>query len=243
MWRKFVVVAALTLCTVAQAADLIGFTEEFAPFNYTENGKNLGLANQIIDQIVARSGLSMTRKSYPWLRAVEGNQATPNSLLFTTVRTPDRENKYLWVGPYDLCEIWLIKLKNRKDVQASTLAEAKRYRVGAPRGSAGHSILLSKGFPEDKLDISLDEERNIRKLYAGRFDYSVGMIIPHYANAKHLGLPVLELEAILRLEKGLGCYFAFNPKVDPKLFQRFADAFSELEKSGELKKIRDAYLN
>jgi polar amino acid transport system substrate-binding protein len=103
--------------------------------------------------------------------------------------------------------------------------------------------LLSKGFAEDKLDLSLDEERNIRKLYAARFDYSVGMIIPHYANAKNLNLPVSELEATMRLEKGLGCYFAFNPKVDPQLFQRFSDAFTELEKSGELKKMRDAYLN
>lgn len=243
MWRKLGLATAFALFSVANAADLIGFTEEFAPFNYTQNGKDQGLANQIIDKIIARSGLTITRKTYPWLRAVEGNQATANSLLFTTVRTPDRETKYLWVGPYDLCEVWLIKLKKRKDVRATTLDEAKQYRVGAPRGSAGHSILLSKGFPEDKLDLSLDEERNIRKLYAERFDYSVGMIIPHSANAKKLGLAVTELEASLKLEKGLGCYFAFNPKVEPKLFQRFTDAFAELEKSGELKKIRDAYLN
>nr|WP_314900381.1 transporter substrate-binding domain-containing protein [uncultured Deefgea sp.] len=243
MRYKMLLVACAAVVNCAQAADLVGFTEEFAPFNYTENGQNKGLANEIIDRITAKTGLRVERKVFPWLRAIEGSQALDNSLLFTTVRTPERESKFLWVGPFDDCEIWLIKLKSRKDVVASNLEQAKQYRVGAPRGSAGNSLLLSKGFKEDKLDLSLDEERNIRKLYAGRFDYSVGMIVPHYAVAKKLKLPVADLEPVIRLEKGLGCYFAFNPKVEPKLFQRFSDAFSDLEKSGELEKIRDAFLN
>lgn len=227
----------------AQATDLTGFTEEFSPFNYTENGQHKGLANEIIDRISSKTGLRVARKVYPWLRAVEANQAVDNSLLFTTVRTPERETKFLWVGPYDECEIWLIKLKSRKDVVASNIEQAKQYQVGAPRGSAGNSLLLSKGFKENKLDLSLDEERNIRKLYAGRFDFSVGLIVPHYASAKKLKLPVEDLDPVIRLEKGLGCYFAFNPKVDPALFRRFSDAFNELDKSGELEKIRNAFLN
>lgn len=226
----------------ANAADLVGFTEEFAPFNYTENGQNKGLANEILDRMTAKTGLTVERKVYPWLRAVEGVQGLENSLLFTTVRTPERENKFLWVGPFDDCEIWLIKLNSRKDVSAANIEQAKSYRVGAPRGSAGHGLLLSKGFQEGQLDLSLDEARNIRKLYAGRFDYSVGLIVPHYASAKKLSLPVEQLEPVLRLEKGLGCYFAFNPKVDPKLFQRFSDAFSAMKKSGELEKIRNSFL-
>lgn len=241
MWHKLVMLFFVT--SMAHASDLVGITEEFAPFNFTENGQHKGLANEIIDRISSKTGLKIERKVYPWLRAVEANQALENSLLYTTVRTPERESKFLWVGPFDDCEIWLIKLKSRKDVMASNIEQAKQYRVGAPRGSAGNGLLLSKGFKEDKLDLSLDEDRNTRKLFAGRFDYSVGMIVSHYASAKKLKLPVDDLEPVIRLEKGLGCYFAFNTKVDPKLFRRFADAFTELEKSGELEKIRNAFLN
>ena len=72
MWHKLIML--FFVASTAQASDLVGFTEEFAPFNYTENGQHKGLANEIIDRISNKTGLKIERKVYPWLRAVEGNQ-------------------------------------------------------------------------------------------------------------------------------------------------------------------------
>ncbi len=223
------------------AADLTGFTEEFVPFNFMQSGEHKGLANDILTRIAANSGLQIARRSLPWLRAMEANDVMSNSVLYTTVRTADRESKYLWVGPYDECDVWLIKLKSRRDLHISTKEEAKKYRVGAPYGAAGGSILLRAGFPSTHLDLSSNEEQNVRKLYAERFEFSVGMLISHYAMARKNNLDPSQLEPAFILEKGLGCYFAFNRKVDPKVFQRFSAAFTELSRSGELKKLRTPY--
>ena len=243
MWQRRLGVIFLFLGLSVDAADLHGYTEEFEPFNFTQDGQAVGLANEILNRVISRAKLDIERSSLPWLRAVQMNESENNSFLYSTVRTPDRELKYLWVGPFDQCEVWLIKLKKRQDIALKSFEDSKKYLVGGPRGSAGQAMMLGKGFPSERLDISLDEERNVRKLYAGRFDLSVGMLIPHHYSAKKIGLDEQQLAPAFLLEKGLGCYFAFNRGVDPILFQRFQAAYAELERSGEIKKIRERYLH
>ncbi|QLG87111.1 transporter substrate-binding domain-containing protein [Chitinibacter bivalviorum] len=223
---------------------LNAYTEEFAPYNYTEGKNYKGMANQILDRIIEQSGLVIKRESQPWLRAVQNAQNDPNSILFTTVRTPQRENQYLWVGPYDDCDIVFIKLKNRGDIKINSLKEAEKYMAGAARGAAGAQVLQSLGYNMNRLDTTSPEEfRSVKMLYANRFDLSAGMLMPHIYAAKQLNFDPSQLEAAFTIIKGGGCYFAFNPKVNQPAFQRFKDAFQTLKQSGELDKIRHQYLN
>ncbi|WP_373974958.1 ABC transporter substrate-binding protein [Chitinibacter sp. SCUT-21] len=229
--------------SLISAETLKAYTEEFAPFNYTQQGQYLGLANQILDRISQSSGLQFERESLPWLRASNENQAHPNSLLYTTVRTPQREKQYLWVGPYDDCDVVFIKLKNRSDIQINSLKDAEKYTAGAARGAAASQILASMGYNMARLDTrSPEEARTVRMLYAKRFDLSAGMLIPHVYSAKQQRYDASQLTAAYTITKTGGCFFAFNPQVNPNLYQRFNTAFEQLRSSGELDKIRRQYL-
>ncbi|MBE9609801.1 substrate-binding periplasmic protein [Chitinilyticum piscinae] len=231
--------APLVLCSaLAAAADLQGYTEEFPPFNYLDKGAPAGLANDILDRVMARSGLSIERSSLPWPRAVQMTASSPNSLLYTTVRTPAREAQYRWVGPYDDCDVVLIKLRSRKDLQIGKLEDARNYLVGAVRGAAASQLLQEKQFPARNLTLVSDEEAVLRMLFAGRTDLNAGMFLPHGHLARQLGLPAQEMEVAHILQKGGGCYFAFNSKVDPALFARFEKAFEALRSSGELQQLQ-----
>ncbi|QLI80459.1 transporter substrate-binding domain-containing protein [Chitinibacter fontanus] len=235
---------AMSLGTIpAWANNLAAYTEEFAPYNYTEGQNFKGLANQIIDRIVEQTGLSIKRESLPWLRAIQANQGNPDSLIYTIVRTPQRETQYLWVGPYDDCDIVFLKLKNRTDIQLNSIKDAERYYSGAARGAAAAQILQGMGYNMSRLDISSPEEiRTVKMLYAKRFDLSAGMLIPHVYSARQLKLDASQLTPAFTIVKGGGCYFGFNPKVNPETFNRFKEAFQHLKTTGELDKIRKQYL-
>lgn len=239
--RRWLAACALLLPFSLAASNLQAFTEEFPPFNYMARGQHRGLANDILDAVIARSGLQIERQSYPWTRSVYMTGETPDSLLYTTVRTPEREHLYRWVGPFDDCDVQLIRLRHRKDVHVASFADARHYRIGAARNSAGTQLLQAKGFPLQQIDTSASEEKSVRMLYAERFELSVGMLIAHRFEAKRQGLDPDAMEVLYTLQKGSGCYFAFNPKVNAQSFTRFEKAFEELKQSGELKRIRERY--
>ncbi|WP_157670377.1 ABC transporter substrate-binding protein [Chitinibacter sp. GC72] len=242
--RAIVTLIVLGLCALPlQAADLDAYTEEFAPYNYTEKRQFKGMANQILDRIMALSQLNIRRESVPWLRAVQQNQNNPASLIYTIVRTPQRENQYLWVGPYDDCDVVFMKLKSRSDIQLGSIKEAEKYYSGAARGAAAAQILQGMGYDMSRVDTSSPEEiRTVKMLYAKRFDLSAGMLLPHIYSARKLKLDASQLTAVQTIAKGGGCYFGFNPKVNPDTFNRFKDTFQQLKNSGELEKIRSQYL-
>ncbi|WP_051279773.1 substrate-binding periplasmic protein [Chitinilyticum aquatile] len=239
--RRWLVACALLLPFPLAASNLQAFTEEFPPFNYMLRGQHRGLANEILDAVIARSGLQIERQSYPWTRSVYMTGETPDSLLYTIVRTPEREKLYRWVGPFDDCDVQLIRLRHRKDVHVASLDDARHYRIGAARNSAGTQILQAKGFPVQQIDTSASEEKSVRMLYAERFELSVGLLIAHRFEAKRQGLDPDAMEVLYTLQKGSGCYFAFNTRVNEQFFTRFEKAFEELKHSGELQRIRERY--
>ncbi len=227
----------------AQASTLKAYTEEFAPFNYTRNGQHLGLANQILERVAQESGIRIERFSLPWLRAVQANQQEPDSIIYTMVRTPARDKQYVWVGPYDDCDLVMMRLKPRTDIVIQNLKDAERYVLGAPRGAAGIQTLQNAGFNMKRVDTtSAEENRTVKMLFAQRFDLSVGLLIPHIFSARELGLDASQIVPAFTLAKGYGCYFAFNPMANPNLVSQFRAAYQRLQERGEIERIRQQYL-
>jgi polar amino acid transport system substrate-binding protein len=242
MMKRLLGLILVLILPATQAQTLHGYTEEFPPFNYTEQQQARGLSNEILNRISAKTGITVSRSSLPWLRAVQQSQADKNSVLYTVVRTPQREQQYLWVGPYDDCDVVFVKLK-ANPISINSLKDAERYSVGAARGAAAAQILQSKGFNPQLFDLSSPEEsRSVRMLFAGRFDLSAGMLISHIYGARRLQLDPSKLETAFTIQPGYGCYFAFNPKVDQQIFKQFKAAFDTMKHNGELEKIRSHYI-
>lgn len=225
-----------------QAADLRAYTENFPPFNNLQEQQESGISVELLRLIAGRAGLDIQLSFLPWQRAVNDNAADPNSILFTTVRTPQRENSYLWVGPIDACNLELVRLKKRKDIRIDSLSDAYRYNIGIPVAGADSEVLTRLGFPDSRIKRTPPSASVVRMLYAERFDLASGIKLSFAYQARMHGLPPGELVSAYTLQKGGGCYFAFNPAVDPELFRRFDTAFRELEKEGALRALHGKYL-
>jgi polar amino acid transport system substrate-binding protein len=240
--RWAVSVACLLGATVASAAELLGFSEDLPPFAYLENGEHRGMANELIDRIAQRTGMSIKRQNMPWSRSVREAQAEQNSVLYVTVRTPEREPQYLWVGPIDACDIVLVKLRRRTELKFELQREGGQLQIGAGRGSPAVQVLRDAGVAEADIYQTPRSEISMRMLYAGRLDMLAGLQLPTAFQAQRNGLDPAELQAVHVLKPGYGCYFAFNPKVDPQLLAQFRKGFDDIQASGELQRLREVYL-
>jgi polar amino acid transport system substrate-binding protein len=233
----------LLLASPARAEDLRAYTERFPPFNYQQEDQQAsGISYELLMLIASKARLRIKTEFLPWPRAVSKNSADANSILFTTVHTAPRENSYLWVGPVDPCDIALIRLKSRNDIQLATLADAHQYKVGVPAYGADIETLQRFGFPAERLEKVPSSGNMVKMLYAGRFELISGILLSHAYDAKTAGHNPAELAVAYTLQPGLGCYFAFNPKVHPDFYQRFLHASQSLVQDGTLSRLQAKYL-
>ena len=75
-------------------------TEDYPPFNMQgEGGKIVGLSTEVVEELFKRAGVEYKLTLMPWKRAYEDTLGTPNTALYSTTRTPEREALFKWVGP------------------------------------------------------------------------------------------------------------------------------------------------
>src|ERR1041385_8131252 len=96
----FVAVCALAGVSTSGAA-LTLTTEEYPPFNMTDpqTGRPTGVAVDKVVEMIHRANEPFTITSYPWARAYQMALKGDDTCVFSTSRTPERENLFTWIGP------------------------------------------------------------------------------------------------------------------------------------------------
>lgn len=237
--------AALGACWAlsAVAVDIHAYTEDVPPLNYVDKGKISGYSTEVLRLAAQEAGLSLSIEAQPWLRAYAAVQKSPNALLFTVVRTPEREAQFQWVGPIGPRRVYLYRLATRRDIRLRANDDLRRYRVGALAGSAAFNQLAAQGLMRDgQLDAGQDDAANLRKLLLDRID-----LVAMLDWAMHWQLQALKLPqstvAPARLLDGTGQYwFAFNAATPPERVQRLQKALNRITADGRLQQIRRRYL-
>lgn len=143
----------LTRCrndVVPAGADPMKFTyltEDYPPFNYSENGLANGVSVDILENLFKTGGLSIDRsviQVQPWAPSYEKVLKTTNTMLFSMVRTPERESLFKWVGPIAPHTEIVISLKT-SDVQIKDLADLNDYFTGVVDGYSSLNTLMNGG--------------------------------------------------------------------------------------------------
>lgn len=156
------------MATPASAMDTIHLvTEEYAPFNYSENGVLKGLTVDLVDAVMKDTGYDYDMDIMPWARAIALAENKENYCVFATVHTDERHPRFKWVEPLVTSHNYLTKKKGA-DVHAETLQEATKYLVGTQLGDYTVDILKNKGF--DRLDVTSEIDLTLNKLLKGRID-------------------------------------------------------------------------
>lgn len=219
-------------------------TEEYAPYNYTQSGKVTGFCAEIVEATLKKAGLQYDLQSYPWARAYNMALENPNTLIFSIRRTSERENKFKWGSVITKADIYLYKLKERKDIQLKTLADAKKYKTVVIPEDASTQKLIEQGFELKKnLQMSPVAETNVRMIHLKRVDLVPEDELGMFYLAKEDNIdPTLFVKTIMIPGLPSELYMAFSLKTPDDIILRCKKAFKEIRKNRIYQSIKEKYL-
>lgn len=218
-------------------------TQEYPPYNFTEDNAVTGCSTEIVKEVLKRAGIDYSLNSYPWARAYNMAQEKANVLIYSIGRNKKREKLFKWVdvvAPYD---VYFYKLKSRADVELKTLDDAKKYKIGAVRDDVRTQYLEKNGFEAGKtLEIVPKDIMSIRQLLAGRIDLvPIDQLALAYL-MKQEGLNVGDLEQVLLLKDlSAGLYLAFSQQTDDAIVEKCRKALAEMKNDGTYDAIMGKY--
>ena len=111
--KQWLCVLLVVLCAPVEA-QLRLLTEDAPPMSFLREGEPGGLAVEVVRALLARTGDSGQIELMPWTRALHLAQQDEDVALFSTVRTPERENRFQWVGPIVVGTTSFYSLKSRE---------------------------------------------------------------------------------------------------------------------------------
>lgn len=149
---------------LAQAVQVIGAARP--PYVIDQNGRGAGPAVEIVKQIAPAAGIDPGVRILPFQRAImaldQGGVLYPALL-----RTPQREDKYVWIG--EVFSDRAVFMTRRGTPVVNSLEAARRLeRVNVMRGSELQGMLQSFGVTD--VEPSNSEADIARLLKAGRID-------------------------------------------------------------------------
>lgn len=228
----------LTLAAPAAHA-LTLVTEENPPFNYTEQGKVVGLSTEIVAELGKRSAIPLQIQSMPWEQAYTAVQRDKETCIYSTVRLENRERLFSWIGPI-ATNRWV--LIGKSDFAGVKIVEdARKYRVGVVARDAKIEFLMSKGVT-DLREVS-EDALNPPRLVLNRDDpnrIDLWATSAYGARRTAARAKVKDIKLVLTLHE-VPLYIACGRNTSPQTVQALSRALERATKDGTLKRITEQY--
>lgn len=243
--RTLIVVSVVILSvfffpfTTRANAGITLLTEDTPPVNYLdENHKVAGLSVELVQEMARRVGDPGKIEVVPWARGYRDAQERPNTALFSTGWSPERDSLFKWVGPLVTKEIVLYKKKGN-NLSINNLEDAKKVaHIGTYRDDYKEQLLEQEGFTN--LDSTVDDIVNLKKLLAGRIDLWISTTILPGPTCKRAGINPDDIEPVLTIKKILN-YLAFSPQTEDIIVAKWQQALDAMRKDGTVARIHQKY--
>jgi len=211
-------------------AQLRYYTEQYPPYNYIENGQIKGVSVELLSAITQKLGAQATPRQINLTAWTDGYQEAltqNNTVLFSTVRLPERENLFKWAGPICTYQYALFAGWDTTTAVNNTV-ELKNYRIGVITDDAAIPLLLAAGVDRSHLVNETSAEVLIEKLAHGTIDLwcypeEVGRHITKEETGNYYAFNV-----VYRL-KQVDLYYAFSIGTPDSTVNAFQAAINELK--------------
>ena len=171
-WRLAALLLMLPVAAGAQGVRIVG--EHLPPSSMMEGNVVVGRETMKVREIMARAGIGYAIELLPWKRAYAQALREPDTCIFSTSRTQEREALFRWIGPLNEAEWVLYGLAERR-LALRTLDDARGLVIGTVLGDARDDYLRQRGLNVAPVT---QEWLNPQKLLLGRIDlWAVGMAV------------------------------------------------------------------
>jgi polar amino acid transport system substrate-binding protein len=214
------------------------------PYNYMGPKSPTGISTEILFALLKRLDLHWPIEFMTWTVGYHIALREPNILLYSMLRTEDREELFQWVGPLFTDSMNLYRKSGRNAVNISSIKDALSYRIGVVKDNFEHHYFSDQGltvgqqlFPVEQQDQNfqalLDEHVDLIALTASQ--------ATQHIQAK--GYSASQFEPVLEMKDISGdIYMVFSLHTDPHYVQKFSEALQELKSTAAYRKILDKWL-
>ncbi|WP_419798604.1 MAG: substrate-binding periplasmic protein [Terasakiella sp.] len=205
-------------------------TSFYEPYSFAEEGAAQGIAVNQVRKILAQLHFFPSISVYPWARAYNIALNIPNTLIFSMARTPEREEKFHWIGPVVGFDVHIFKHKERKDIQVHNLAQLRNYQIGALRKDVKGQYLKKHKIAVTELT---SEENGIKLLLNNRLDLMPADITATKYRLEKMGFSPDILEPVYHLsEISRPLYVAFSLNTPMETVNAFRNAYKKAFPNG-----------
>lgn len=229
-------VCALLLCLWSGPAwaELRLLTEISPPAQMEVDGRLTGRTVELMREAMRRLGLDLPIKVLPWARAYQMALSGPETGLFATTRTAEREALFKWAGPLTRLQ-WVFYARKGSNLAISSLEDAKKVkRIGTYRMDAREQFLRRQGF--SNLESVNDQATNLRKLMLGRVDLVAGTNFGTYGIARKANIDPEQIEEVFAF-RTMDLYLAFSRDVPDEQVARWNTTFEAMHDDGSFRRI------
>lgn len=155
--------------------EVLFVTENLPPLQYLDNNKLSGEYFEIVQNLMLASGLEQAPvEVYPWARAYKMAQERKNTFIFSIVRTPEREDKFIWVKKLGTDVFGFYGRKPISQYQVNSMEDAKNWLTVVLRQDLIYETLTAQGFEERRhLIVSSNLNSVFKIFFSGRADFLV----------------------------------------------------------------------
>jgi len=244
--KKFTTYVIAILICIFVSAPVFGetlqvVTEEYPPYNYTENGKVTGFCTDVVREILKRTELDHSIQSHPWTDSYQKARTEPNVLIYSMGRNVEREPLFKWVDVIARTEVFLYKLRSRPDIKIKTFNDVKKYKIGTVQDDFRTQWLLQQGI-KDQLTLVTDDRQNMRNLFEHKIDiFPIGEYVA-YNIAHQEGHAYNSLEKAMYIkDMSADLYMAFSKQTPDVMVEKCKKTLFEIKKDGTYEKIKSRY--
>ncbi len=224
----------------AQCADVVIYTENYPPYNYPDaNGAVTGEATQLVHNVMRASGLSYEIRLLPWTRAMRNTMSDNNALIFSIVRSPEREEEFKWLVPIARDHYYLFGRANDNRPITAEHIRSGRHQVVCVFEDISCQLLRDFGLPDEAILEGIDITRAdaMKLVQTGRVDFYVAGRIEFQANALNLGFDADTFGPRLYLDASMTLYLAAGKKIKPELEAAIVMGYERLLDQGKFEML------
>ncbi|MET1079969.1 MAG: transporter substrate-binding domain-containing protein [Pseudomonas sp.] len=233
------VLASLCCWLAAQAGPLRLYTEEYPPLNFSRDGQADGFSTEVVREILRGTGQQAQILVVPWARGYRQAQTQPDTGLFVTMRTRERERLFQWVGPLTVNTTSFYALKGSA-LRLAHLDDARDAGdIAVPRDWYSHQLLEAEAFTN--LYPVADPEQMVRMLKLGRVRLIAVDDLSLPALLASGGLRPEDVQLLLTFVR-THSYIAFSPQTDGRLIERWQAELDRMKADGRFAVIYQRWL-
>jgi polar amino acid transport system substrate-binding protein len=206
-------------------ANLEYLTEEWAPFNYLQEGNASGASVEILEAVFRNLGVNRTKDAVsivPLADAFQKAQGDNGTVVFSIVRSPAREPLYKWAGPFTKSS-FVLYARLSDNISIAAPADLDKYRIGAVAATIENQLLTDKGVNTSHIVSAAVPSDLLQLLAAGQIDlWATGDLTGRYEITK-AGLDPDDFGIVYTLSEN-DFYFIFSRDVPDALVNAFQHA-------------------